>query len=94
MNTQEKIEKVNKYVENFLFRKGFSLLGKVSLNCKFWITNITNESDNYFKVDSEKEAKEIVKVFLTNSYTEDVFKDFIFSESKPLYLALDIQLPM
>ena len=94
MSVKDKIQAVNSYVESFLFRHGFTTFGKISLSCKFWLTNISSKADNYFIVTSENEAKEIVKVFLTNSYNEDVFKDFIFNESKPLYLALEVKLPV
>lgn len=90
----EKTQLINDYVESFLLRHGFTSWGKVSLNCKFRLTNINlNNSNNYFKVSTEKEAKVIAKVFLINSFNEDIFKDYLFDETKPLYLVLDIKLP-
>lgn len=95
MSTENKIQSINDYVESFLFRHGFTQFGKVSLNCKFWLTNVKlDDYSNYFEVSSEKEAKEIVRVFLTSSFNENIFKDYIFDEDKSLYLALDIKLPL
>lgn len=95
MTIENKIQSINDYVESFLFRHGFTSFGKVSLDCKFWLTNINLEGySNYFGVSSEKEAKEIVKVFLTSSFNDNIFKEYIFDENKPLYLALDIKLSL
>ena len=94
MSTENKIQLINDYVESFLFRHGFTPFGKISLNCKFWLTNVNLDNySNYFEVSSEKEAKEIVKVFLTSSFNDDIFKDYVFDKNKPLYLALDVKLP-
>lgn len=94
MPTENKIQAINDYVESFLFRHGFTPFGKVSLDCKFWLTNIKSDNySNYFEVSQEKEAKEIVKVFLTSSFNDDIFKDYVIDENKPLYLALDVKLP-
>jgi hypothetical protein len=94
MTVENKIQMINNYVDSFLFRHGFTSLGKVSLDCKFWLTNINpHNATNYFEVISEKEAKQVSKTFLVNSFKEDIFKDYLFDETKPLYLVLDIKLP-
>lgn len=93
MTTEEKIKDINNYVQDFLNRFGLTSFGTINIRCSFKLTNYNNNYSNYFQVDSEDEAKEILKEFITVPFNHDIFKSSIFDSSKPIYLSVDLELP-
>lgn len=93
MDTKEKINEINLYVEKFLQRFGFTTLGTVNIKASFKLSNYNENFSNAFQVESEDEAKEILKEFITVPFIEDIFKSSMFDSSKDLFLYVDLQLP-
>ena len=93
MTTKEKIKDINDFVQDFLFRFGFTAVGKVNIRCSFKLTNINNNYSNLFVVDSEEEAIEILKEFITVPFNDDIFKSSNFDNTKTIYLIVDLELP-
>ena len=61
MDTREKINEINLYVESFLKRFGFTSVGTVNIKASFKLSNYNENFSNAFQVDSEDEVKEILK---------------------------------
>lgn len=93
MSTQDKITAINLYVENYLQRFGLTTFGTINIKASFKLSNHNENFSNAFEVDSEKEAVEILKEFITIPFVEDIFKNSKFDSSKELFLYVDIQLP-
>lgn len=93
MSNYQTIQAINYYVENYLLRFGFTAVGNVTVSTSFRLSNYNKDFSNAFKVDSEYQAKEILKSFVVLPFTDDIFKTSTFDSSKDLYLFVDIQLP-
>lgn len=94
MSTQATIQLINDYVQNYLLRCGFTAFGNVNVNSSFRLSNYNDNFSNAFKVDSEIQAKHILKSFVALPFDEDIFNTSTFDETKDLYLLIDIQLPV
>jgi hypothetical protein len=93
VNTRDKVEKVKQYVKNHLQRGGLTSFGTFEAKVYFRLGNHNQNFTNAFQVDSEEEAKEIVKEF-TTSPVDDIFKNPTFDESKDLFLYVEVHLPI
>jgi hypothetical protein len=94
MSTQATVQEINNYVQSYLQRFGLTTFGTININCSFRLVNYNDNFSNAFKVDSEIQAKQILKSFVALPFIEDIFKTSAFDESKDLYLLIDIQLPI
>ena len=93
MTTKEKIHQINLYVESVFARHGLSGFGTIDVNVKFTLNNYNDNFSNAFPVESEDEAKEILKEFITVPFSDDIFKDSIYDTTKQLFLHLELQMP-
>ena len=93
MTTQNKIQEINQYVESYFQRFGLTTSDTINIKASFKLSNYNQDFSNAFQVDSESQAKEILKEFITVPFIDDIFKSSMFDESKDLFLYVDLQLP-
>jgi hypothetical protein len=95
MTIQEKAQNIIDYINTTNFNIGLSVPWDTDINnYKFRLANINDNYSNYFEVCSEEEAKEIAKLLIKDSFTEDIFNDYKFPNYRNLYLVVDIFRPV